>query len=271
MPQVETQQYLEVYSSAELSVFQLPVLNDNYIFILRDKLKLLTAVIDPAEAGCVEDFLDEKAWTLDFIFNTHHHLDHIGGNINLKKRYHCPVYTSQYDRSRISTSDFGVEEGDVLNFGAQTLEVISTPGHTLGHIVYFLPRHQLLFCGDTVFVMGCGRLFEGDAQMMWESLEKILKLPASTRIFCAHEYTLANARFALRVGRLPDSFGPYLEVLQNKRMAFIPTVPTTLAEEKLYNPFLKAADSQWAAAIGLPEKPAAEVFATLRRRKDLDI
>lgn len=260
--------YFEVYHSNDLRVLQIPVLNDNYVYILHDEISGSTAVVDPGEAESVLESLAMTGWSLNLILNTHHHYDHIGGNKALKSRYACQIYASAYDQRRIADVDRGLLDGDQFSFGEHKLEVIATPGHTLGHIVYFLPEHQLLFCGDTVFLMGCGRLFEGTAPMMWESLQKILALPAATMIFCAHEYTLANARFAARVGHLPPSFEDYLGELEAKRAASMPTVPSTLADEKLYNPFLKAADSRWSAAIGLPELPAAEVFAALRKRKD---
>lgn len=263
--------YLEVYHAKHLRVFQIPALNDNYVYVLHDTLSRKTAVVDPAEERSVSELLERENYRLSLILNTHHHLDHVGGNKLLKSRFSCEVYSSAYDKSRIPTADRGLIEGDVIMLGRHRIEVISTPGHTLGHIVYWLPEHELLFSGDTVFVMGCGRLFEGDAEMMWSSLQKILALPATTRIFCAHEYTLANARFAARVGHLPPSFPTYLEELQAKRSAFIPTVPTTLADERLYNPFLKAGDEEWAAAVGMPRRPAAEVFAALRQRKDIDV
>ncbi len=258
----------EIMKSPELSVYQLPVLEDNYIYILREHGSSLTAVVDPALSAPVQRFLEEQNWALDAIFNTHHHLDHIGGNRDLRAHHGCPIYASNYDSSRIPDVTHAMDQGARFRFGRLTIDVKATPGHTLGHIVYHLPDHRMLFCGDTLFALGCGRLFEGTPEQMWQSLEQLLQLPGETMLCCAHEYTLANAKFAESLGHLHPGYASYITRMKQLRSMQRPTVPTLLREEKLYNPFLRVTDPLWASAMGLGEIPLAERFAHLRLAKD---
>ena len=252
----------------EVQIAQFPCLSDNYGFLLHDPVSGLTATIDTPDAAEIVAQLDRRQWQLTHILNTHHHADHAGGNLSLKERYGCQIVGPRADAARIPGIDIGVGDGDTVEFGAWQISVFDTPGHTRGHIVYFFPAAKAAFVGDTLFAMGCGRLFEGSPDQMWQSLQKILRWPDDTRIYCAHEYTLSNARFALTVE--PDN-----EALQ-KRVAEVealrrdgqPTVPTTLAVEKATNPFLRPGSAGLKASIGLASAGEVEVFARTRALKD---
>ncbi|WP_141732826.1 hydroxyacylglutathione hydrolase [Oligoflexus tunisiensis] len=251
-----------------LQLFQLPVLTDNYIYILYDKPSHQTAVIDPAVAQPVLNFLESRGWSLDVIWNTHHHGDHVGGNLQLQERYGCAIYGSDYDHDRIPGITQTVRDQEEFAFGSWRVEVSSTPGHTLGHCMYHIPAADILFCGDTLFGLGCGRLFEGTPEQMWNSLLKIRSLPGTTRICCAHEYTLSNARYAQSLPTYSLGLLNYVAELQTLRNRGEPTVPTQLAAEIAYNPFLQADQSPMREAIDLPQTPPAQVFAWLRTGKD---
>jgi hydroxyacylglutathione hydrolase len=177
-----------------LEIVTLPVLDDNYIYLVHEPLSGETAAVDPAVAEPVLMQLRQNNWKLTTIFNTHHHSDHIGGNLELKRQTGCRIIASEHDRHRIPGIDQTVNEGDVVSLGKQQARILFTPGHTLGHIVYYFEQDKLLFCGDTLFAMGCGRLFEGTADQMWQSLQKLKTLPPDTQIYCTHEYTLNNGR-----------------------------------------------------------------------------
>ncbi|CAA9889253.1 Hydroxyacylglutathione hydrolase [Candidatus Methylobacter favarea] len=251
-----------------LEIIPLPVLTDNYIYLLNEPVSNETAVVDPALAQPVLDILDKKNWKLTYILNTHHHWDHVGGNLELKQKTGCKIIAAESDRDRIPGIDIGLKEDDVMVIGKQSAQIISTPGHTSGHIVYYFAEDNSLFCGDTLFVMGCGRLFEGTAGQMWNSLQKLKALPPSTRLYCTHEYTLANGRFALSVE-------PYNLALQ-KRMIDVrqlraenkPTVPSTIEQERATNPFFRADSLTIQKNLNMQSQPHVQVFAELRKRKD---
>ncbi|GAB4279989.1 MAG: hydroxyacylglutathione hydrolase [Methylomicrobium sp.] len=251
-----------------LDIVQIPVLNDNYIYLLHDTASGLTAAVDPAVADAVIDAIDAREWRLDFILNTHHHGDHVGGNRQLKQRTGCRVVGSKTDRERIPGIDIEVGDGDVFRLGETTFDVIDTPGHTNGHVVYYSAEEGVLFCGDTLFAMGCGRLFEGTAEAMWASLQKLKALPGSTRVYCAHEYTLNNGRFALTIepenAALQNRTGEVMRLRSENR----PTVPFTMAEELATNPFLRADTIALQTSLNMTDQPAVAVFAEVRARKD---
>ena len=251
-----------------LDIIQIPVLNDNYIYMLHDSVSLETAVIDPALEQPVLDVLAEKGWQLSFILNTHHHWDHVGANLALKQQTGCKIFAAASDRERIPGIDVGVEQGDVICLGEHQAQVVETPGHTSGHVVYYFAEDQALFCGDTLFVMGCGRLFEGTPQQMYASLQTLKALPPSTRVYCTHEYTLANATFALSVE--PDNIFLQRKMLAvtQLRAANKTTVPTTIAEEIATNPFFRVDSISIQKELGLVGAAAYVVFGALRQRKD---
>lgn len=252
-----------------LEIVQIPMLVDNYSYLLHDEVSGETAVVDPAEAEPVLQVLAQKDWQLDYIFNTHHHWDHIGGNDKLKRQTDCQIIGSQLDKLRIPYIDRTVTDGDIISLGEHKAHIMMTPGHTTGHIVYYFAEDNALFCGDTLFVMGCGRLFEGTAAELWHSLQKLKALPSETRIYCAHEYSETNGLFALTVE--PDNFS-----LQNKmyqirqlRHQHLATVPSTIAEELATNPFMRTDSIALREQLKFNEQDdEIAVFARLRQLKD---
>ena len=195
-----------------VEVVQFPCLADNYGYLLHDAESGLTATVDTPDVAAIETALSARGWTLTHIFNTHHHWDHAGGNQELKARHRCQIIGPRADRDRIPGIDVEVGEGDTFRFGTTDVEVYDTPGHTRGHIVFRIPEQNLAFVGDTLFAMGCGRLFEGTAEQMWSSLQKILAWPDETILYCAHEYTESNGEFAVTVrsGQFGSATAPAL-------------------------------------------------------------
>jgi hydroxyacylglutathione hydrolase len=251
-----------------LTIIQIPVLTDNYIYLIHDPVSRETAVIDPALAQPVLDALDKNGWRLTYILNTHHHWDHVGGNLELKQITACTIIASQSDRDRIPGIDIGVSEDDVISLGLHSARIISTPGHTSGHIVYHFSEDNALFCGDTLFVMGCGRLFEGTPEQMWNSLQKLRGLPPSTRIYCTHEYTQTNGRFALSVDPENSQLQQKMIEVQQLRAVNKPTVPSTIEQERATNPFFRADSISVQKTLGLEHESPVRVFTELRKRKD---
>jgi len=251
-----------------LSIHMFPCLADNYGYLLHDADSGATAAVDTPDAGEILAQLDAKRWRLTHILNTHHHADHAGGNLALKQKTGCTIVGPRADAARIPGIDVAVGEGDIVELGAHRATVFDTPGHTRGHIVYHFADAHAAFVGDTLFAMGCGRLFEGTPVQMWSSLGKILSWPDDTRIYCAHEYTQSNARFALTVEPQNPALRARADAVAKLRAAGKPTVPTTLGEEKATNPFLRAASTDLRATIGLPAAPDVDVFAKTRALKD---
>lgn len=253
---------------SKLEIEQIPVLQDNYIYLAHDPDSGLTAVIDPAVAEPVRDRLVEKGWQLSHIFNTHHHCDHIGANEELKAEFGCTIVGPRADAERIPGIDLEVGEGDMAQLGASEARVLDVPGHTRGHIAYWFADADALFCGDTLFSMGCGRLFEGTPAQMWNSLSKFLELPGETRIYCAHEYTMSNGRFALSVEPENVALRARMDDVERLRAEGLPTVPSTLAMEFETNPFLRPDSPEIQRSVGLPGGDLIAVFAETRARKD---
>lgn len=249
-----------------MEVFQIPVLQDNYIYILRDPETETTAVIDPAEAQPVTDFLTSRKWSLHFILNTHHHPDHVGGNLDLKKRWAAKVCGFDSDAHRLPGLDISLKEGESFFVGHLKLHILFTPGHTLGHILYYCPEYQRLFCGDTLFAMGCGRLFEGTAEQMYHSLMQIKSLPPQTLIYCTHEYTLKNAEFALTIEPGNADIQKRFNEVTELRAKNLPTVPFRLTEELKTNPFLRT-DQPHLQKLMHSHDPV-ETFAKIRQRRN---
>ncbi|NOT11665.1 MAG: hydroxyacylglutathione hydrolase [Methylococcaceae bacterium] len=251
-----------------MEIVQLPVLDDNYIYLIHDLESGDTAAIDPALAQPVLDTLNAKGWRLNYILNTHHHWDHIGGNLEIKAATHCQIIGSANDRDRIPGIDIAVAEGDTISLGRHKANVLFTPGHTSGHIVYHFNEDDLLFCGDTLFVMGCGRLFEGSADQLWHSLQKLKDLPASTRIYCTHEYTQQNGRFALSLEPDNQALQQKMQHVDRLRTLHQPTVPSTIAEEIATNPFFRENSPSLQQALNMKGLPPIAVFTEIRKRKD---
>jgi hydroxyacylglutathione hydrolase len=248
-----------------LSVRQFPCLTDNYGFIIRDEASGLTACIDTPDVPAILGALKAEGWKLDYIFNTHWHPDHAGGNAEIKAATGA-VIVGPSEVTRIAPLDRTVADGDVVQLGETQFEVIDSGGHTLGHITYFDAADHIAFVGDTLFALGCGRLFEGTPQQMWASLSRLAALPDETMVYCAHEYTASNARFALTVDPGP-ALRARAEAVFDARRRGEPTVPTTIALEKATNPFLRA--PRLAAGLGKPGVPDHEAFAAVRAAKDV--
>jgi hydroxyacylglutathione hydrolase len=252
--------------SAKTHLF--PCLKDNFGVLIHDQASGATAAIDAPEAGPVEAALRATGWKLSDILVTHHHGDHTGGIAELKQRHQCRVVAPRAEMARIPLVDESVGEGDVVKVGGLAAQVIETPGHTAGHITYWFEDEELAFAGDTLFSIGCGRVIEGTPEMMWQSLLKLRRLPGETLVYCGHEYTLANIRFAQTIE--PDNLALIARAAEAEQQAAAhkPTIPTTIESEKAANPFLRADLPEVAAAVGLAGKPAAQVFAEIRERKN---
>jgi hydroxyacylglutathione hydrolase len=243
-------------------------LKDNYGVLVHDPATGATAAIDAPEAAPVEAALAATGWKLTDILVTHHHGDHTAGIAELKRHHHCRVVAPRREADKIPDVDVEVSEGDTVKVGSLTAEVIETPGHTLGQINYFFPEDKLLFAGDTLFSIGCGRVIEGTMEQMWQSMLKLRALPDDTMVYCGHEYTLANIRFAKTIE--PDN---QALVAREREVAQLlaagkPTAPSPMGQEKAANPFLRADVPEVAKAVGMAGGPAAEVFAEIRTRKN---
>ncbi len=251
-----------------LEIVILPVLTDNYIYLIHDPVSQETAAIDPALAQPVLNVLQGKGWQLTYILNTHHHSDHVGGNLQLKQKSGCKIIAAQADWDRIPGIDQGVKEGDGVSIGKHKASVISTPGHTRAHIVYHFAEDEFLFCGDTLFVMGCGRLFEGTAEQLWQSLQKLKALPKATLVYCTHEYTQTNGRFALTVEPENRQLQQRMIEVNRLRSNNQPTVPTTIAEELSTNPFFREGSVELQKTLAMSNSKPVDIFTKVRRLKD---
>ena len=250
-------------------VYQFPCLTDNFGVLVHDPATGATAAIDVPEAAPVLKALDERGWTLTDILVTHRHGDHVQGIPEVKHRFpKARVLAPAGEADRVPLVDATVREGDVARVGSLQARVIETPGHTIGHIVYFFEAEKLLFAGDTLFSIGCGRVNEAPMAVMWDSLLKIAALPEDTAIYCGHEYTLANAQFALTIepgnARLID----HMKTVEALRAKGAASLPSTLGLELAINPFLRAERPEVQAQLGMAGAAAADVFAEIRERKN---
>ena len=227
----------------EIEMFPALAHNQNYGFLLHDTETGQTASIDTPELEPILDALERRGWSLSHIFNTHHHFDHVGANTELAERFGVEIVGNAED-DRITGRTVGVRGGEVFRFGAHDVHVLDTPGHTIGHICYYVPDAKACFVGDTLFVMGCGRLFEGTPAQMKASLDAIADLPADTKLYCAHEYTLSNAAFAVTVDGDNADMLAAIAAATAKRERYEPTVPTTVAAERATNPFVRAGSAE---------------------------
>jgi len=247
---------------------QFPCLTDNYGVLVHDQSTGATAAIDAPDAQVIERELAAKGWRLTHILTTHHHGDHTAGNAALVGRTGCSVTGPRGEANKIPEIQSMVGEGDAVKVGGLEFQVIETPGHTAGHIAYWLPSAGVAFVGDTLFAIGCGRILEGSAETMWASLRKLMALPPETLIYCGHEYTVSNARFALTVDPDNAALGKRLAEPEALRAAGRPTLPTKLADELETNPFLRASDAKIRERLGMRDAPDWAVFAEIRERKN---
>jgi hydroxyacylglutathione hydrolase len=243
-------------------------LKDNFGVLVHDPASGATAAIDAPEAAAVETALKATGWRLTDILVTHHHHDHTGGIEALKARHRCRVVAPQAEAGGIPAVDATVRENDTVKVGGLEARVLETPGHTAGHISYVFAADQLVFAGDTLFSIGCGRVIEGNPEMMWNSLLKLRALPDDTRIFCGHEYTAANVRFARTIEPANAKLAEREREVAKLVAAKTPTIPSTMGEEKAANPFLRADLPEVAQSVGLAGRPAWQVFAEIRERKN---
>ena len=226
-----------------INVSLIPILSDNYAYLLEAE-NGDTAIVDPGEAEPIIDVLDNKNLSPHYILNTHHHGDHIAGNADLKSRYGAKIVGPASEVSRIPDMDIALREGEIFTFSGEDFQILETPGHTRGHICFYAPQSKILFAGDTLFAMGCGRFFEGTPADMFGGFQKILALPDETKIYCGHEYTLANAKFCAHADPDNAEIQTRLKDVQAMRDAGKPTLPTTLDLEKKTNVFLRAGSAK---------------------------
>ena len=243
-------------------------LEDNYSYLLKDKKTNLVAVVDPSEFKTVDEEISKNYKKLDFILNTHHHFDHVGGNLQLKTKYNAKVICSAYDQNKVPGADIKKRDNDYFIFGETKFKVIHVPGHTLDHIVFFSETDEVLFSGDTLFSLGCGRVFEGSYEQMFNSLEKIKELPKSTKIYCGHEYTKNNAKFCTKIDKDNLKLKKRVKDVTNKTNLEEPTIPITLEEEIETNTFLRYDINKIKKTLELDNASKVEVFKKLRILKD---
>ncbi len=223
-----------------IEVVRIPALSDNYIWLAHDDASGDTIVVDPAVAEPVLEAASARGWTISAIWNTHWHPDHTGGNAAIKEATGCTVIAPSAEAAKIPTADRLVAEGDTVNLGDVTAQVIDVPAHTAGHIAYHLPEAEIVFVGDTLFAMGCGRLFEGTPAQMFANMQRLAQLPGDTQVYCAHEYTQSNGRYALVAEPDNEALAQRMAEVDAMRAQGLPTVPTTIELERATNPFMRA-------------------------------
>lgn len=234
---------------AALEVARVPVLSDNYVWLVHDPVSADTLVIDPGEAEPVLAAAEQRGWRITEVWNTHWHPDHTGGNAAVRAATGAPITGPAAEATKITGLDATVREGDTLHLGEHVAQVLEVPGHTAGHIAFHFAEDALVFTGDTLFAMGCGRLFEGDAAQMFANMQRLAGLPGETQVFCGHEYTQSNGRFALSVE--PDNHACAERMIEVDRLraAGEATVPTTIALERATNPFMRAGSAERVAEL----------------------
>ena len=243
--------------------------DDNFIVLVRDEATGQTAAIDAVDGPAIAARLRDLGWGLDLILVTHHHRDHTAGITALKQQFGATVVAPAADAGRIPAVDRGVREGDTVNIGSAIFEVIETPGHTAGHVSFHFPKSRVAFTADTLFALGCGRLFEAPPPVMYDSLKKLADLPPETVVYCGHEYTQANARFALSVDPTNSALKERAKAIDALRASGKPTLPTTLLAEMSTNPFLRWHDKTIRRTLGMEGASDEAVFAEIRKRKDV--
>ncbi|MGH6862452.1 MAG: hydroxyacylglutathione hydrolase [Phyllobacterium sp.] len=251
-----------------LQIEQFTARSDNFGVLIHDPDAGLTASIDAPQEQPVLDALKRRGWSLTHIFTTHHHNDHVEANLALKKRFGVEIIGPEKEKAQIPGIDRTVGDGDRFRFGEFDVDVLSTPGHTAGEISYYIPAAKIAFTGDTLFSLGCGRLFEGTPATMFASLRKLVALPGETEIYCGHEYSESNARFALAIDPDNSALKERAREIKALREAGLPTLPTTLLREMATNPFLRWHDPSIRKHLGLETATDEAVFTEIRKRKD---
>ena len=243
-------------------------LTDNYAYIINDNVSKKVGVVDPSEASPIITYLKKQNLKLDYILNTHHHYDHIGGNIELKKLYNAKVIGFVGDKHRIPGIDITLEDNVKWIFGKSSVKILHIPGHTLGHICFFFENEKIAFTGDTLFSLGCGRIFEGDHKQMLTSLNKMKKLPKNTKIYCGHEYSYKNAEFCMKYDNDNIDLKKKFEKIKQLRSNNLPTLPTTLEEELKSNIFLRCNQNDLKVKLNMKNQEDYKVFRKIRDLKD---
>ena len=243
-------------------------LNDNYSYLIKDDQTNVVAIIDPSEFDRCDKKIVQKYKKLDFILNTHHHFDHVGGNEELKKKYGSKILGFERDKKRIPSIDVLLKDGQKFKIGNLNFKTIFIPGHTSGHIAFYLEKEKVIFTGDTLFSLGCGRVFEGTYQQMFNSLNKIKNLPEDTKIYCGHEYTKSNLGFCLKFNPNNKYLKDKERVIEEKINDGKPTIPSTIKDETQMNIFLRYDDSDVKDALNLQNASDLEIFTKLRDLKD---
>ena len=250
----------------EISIIK--CLSDNYSYLIKDKKTNLVGVVDPSEFSSVNSEIEKTHKKLDFILNTHHHDDHVGGNIDLKNKYKSKVICSSYDGKIIPGSDFKKNDGEIFSLGETNFKVIHIPGHTLGHIAFYSEQSNILFSGDTLFSLGCGRIFEGTFEQMFNSLEKLKNLPKNTKLFCGHEYTKSNGDFCISIDKDNEKLKDRVKNVKHLNEKKLPSLPVTLGEELETNIFLRCDNKKIMGNLQMNNASKLEVFTKLRNLKD---
>tara|TARA_B100000427_G_scaffold43826_1_gene32288 strand:+ start:110 stop:871 length:762 start_codon:yes stop_codon:yes gene_type:complete len=251
-----------------MKIVPIPCLTDNYAYIINDTNSKVVGVVDPSESAPIIKFLQKQDLKLDYILNTHHHFDHIGGNAELKKIYGSEVVGFKGDKKRIPGLSVPLEDNDIWNFGNKKVKILHIPGHTLGHICFFFEKEKIAFTGDTLFSLGCGRIFEGDHKQMLSSLNKIKALPKDTKIYCGHEYTFKNAEFCMKYDKNNSNLIKHFEKIKKLRLNDLPTIPSRLEDELNSNIFLRCDQNDLKIKLGMKNQEDFKVFKKVRDLKD---
>ena len=251
-----------------MQVIPISCLTDNYAYIICDDSSKTVGVIDPSEAQPIISFLEKKNLKLNYILNTHHHFDHIGGNVELKKKYNAEVIGFIGDKDRIPGIDISLKNNEIWNFGNLNLKVLHIPGHTLGHICFFFEKEKIAFTGDTLFSLGCGKIFEGTHKQMLDSINKIKNLPKDTMIYCGHEYTYKNAEFCMKYDKSNALLKKKFETIKKLRSVNLPTIPSSLEDELKLNIFLRCDQNDLKIKLNMKNEEDFKVFKKVRDLKD---
>ena len=250
----------------EISIIK--CLKDNYSYLIKDKKTNLIGVIDPSEFKAVEKEIDKNYKKLDFILNTHHHFDHVGGNIELKKYFNSKIIGFENDKKRIPGIDLALKDNQLFKFGSLELKLMHIPGHTIGHVCFYFKKEKIIFTGDTLFSLGCGRIFEGSYEQMYNSLNKIKNLSKDTKIYCGHEYTLKNSEFCKKIDPKNPNLDKKILEIKSKIKKNLPTVPSILKDELNCNVFLRCDDEDIKSSLNKKGSNSIEIFSKLRDLKD---